>query len=331
MSRSRRRPTLQYHLHMGDEVPGFHVERHHDATCGGTLLTGLGRYFASGCNTEGEIRGCLAAGHHVGICMAGLTRGGEEALRGWLHEQMDAWGARGAWAWRRVFIDSGAFGETNFIDGAPVVARPIHPREWDARLQRVWQLAQVGGPRLHVVTPDRVAAQDYTLALLEVFRPWLLQLRLMGARLIVPVQKGPAFTMAAFAGECARVLGPLSDGCIWGIPSKKDATSLADLAAFAGGLPPGSAIHFLGMGPHSPRYAEAARVVEAAVPGAEVWSDSVRLKALAGQGRPLTEAHRQAEAAGHPAPRVESVRRVLNEDHMERIARATAAGWRDEE
>lgn len=316
---------------MGDEVPGFQVERHPDASGGGVLNSGLERYFASGCNTEGEVRGCLSARHHLGTCLADLTEGGEAALVEWLKEEMETWGKRGQWLWQRVFIDSGAFGETDFVDGRPVVARPISPAEWSQRLERTWHIARVGGPRLHVVTPDRVADQDYTLALLEVFRPWLLQLRLLGTRLIVPVQKGPGFTMAAFTRECARLLGPLAEGCIWGVPSKKDATSLEDLACFARELPVGSALHFLGMGPHSPRYPEALRVVEAAVPGVQVWSDSVRLKALAGQGRPLTEAHRKAEEAGHPTPRVESVRQVLQEDHAERMARAMAAGWRDEE
>lgn len=316
---------------MGDDAPGFEVSRHPDATCGGTLMTGLERYFASGCNTEGEVRGCLASAHNLGTCLADMTTSGEAALTEWLAQQSEVWNGRPGAYGSRVFVDSGAFGETDVVEGRPVVARPIGLDEWGRRLAACWRLATAGGPWLHVVTPDRVADQFHTLRLLEAFRPWLLQLKVLGVRFIVPVQKGPAFTMAAFAGECARVLGPLAAGCIWGIPSKKDATNMEDLAGFVRELSAGSAVHFLGMGPYSPKYPAALQVVKAAVPEAEVWSDSVRLKALAGQGRPLTEAHRQAAEAGHPAPRAESVRRVLHEDHVEQVARAVAAGWRDEE
>lgn len=321
-TRRRRKAALQYQLPMSNTVEGFEVKD-------GMLYTGLERYFAGGCNTESDVRGCLSAGSNLGICLADLTAGGEAALLEWLQEQMDLWGDAVHEESQRIFIDTGAFAETSFPNGRPVVTAPITMSEWAERYARVHALAPWGHARLHVVTPDRVADQLYTLELLRHLRPWLLGFWLHGVRLVVPVQKGPDFTMATFREACLEVLG-LEEGVIWGIPGKKDATSLEDLRAFAGALPEASAVHFLGMGPHSPHYPAALRVMRELRPDAEVWSDSVRLRALVGQGRPLTEATRAAEMEGHEAPRQVAVQRVLMGDHSERIAQARAAGWRDE-
>src|SRR6185503_5023636 len=92
---------------------------------------------------------------------------------------------------------------------------------------------------------------------------------------------------------------------IAGVPMKKDATSLEDLAELVRSFAPGQRVHLLGLGPESKRYAAAVATIRAACPTARITSDSVTLRRLVGRtngrggsARPLTRSSDEGRALG---------------------------------
>ncbi len=302
------------------------------------LFPGEANYFVSGSNHAGEIRGLALSGSNVGVsaCEVGPAAEAELALL--------------AGGMTKVFVDSGAFGEVAFGPTGPVVKARISDTEWAKRLALYERLATELGSQLYCVAPDMVAFQAETLARLARYAPEMKRLMALGVNLIVPVQKG-ALSMAEFATRAEAILG--TDEVVWGIPSKKDATSIADLEAFAEYLfmkAKPTRLHLLGLGPVSPRFMRAYNAVLLNSPWTTVYSDSVRITALVGRGvlrkngtmsppRPLTAASdavvAEAAAAGRALSVFEkksaSLMRVFHAELRSKAQEARRMGWFDPE
>lgn len=235
-------------------------------------------YFASGSNRPADIRGFGAIGHAIGVAAPEVSPAAEaELVRSTVP----------------VFVDSGAFSEVEFTAAGVVVVAPISDAEWRSRLALYKRLAVRMGARVHLVAPDRIGNQEETLARLARYAPELRELRALGARLLVPIQKGTK-TQAAFVQDAIGVLG--FDDFVHAIPSKKRATTLAELAAYVSEVRP-SAVHLLGLGIRNSN-APAALAILAGV--ASVSLDSNMIAANVGRGgrkpRPLTAARDAASA-----------------------------------
>jgi len=217
----------------------------------------------------GEDAGAAGRGHKVAI---------ELTAKGWA--MTDAEIEEIAASDSRVFVDSGAFGEVRFdpTAGGLVVHRPITHEDWIERLDAYERIATALGSRCYLVAPDRVGDQQETLLRLERYADRVRRLRDLGANIIVPIQRGE-LDGAEFDRLCSDVLGFFD--YVRGIPSKKAAASVDEIAALSRALPADARVHLLGLGPFGDRYDE---VVEALGRPAELVScDSVRIKALVGR------------------------------------------------
>jgi hypothetical protein len=253
-----------------------------------------------------------------------------------------------------VFVDSGAFSEVEFHDdGPPTYPKPISHGEWEKRLEKYDRLAAALGPQLFAVAPDKIADQDVTLERQRRYAGKVQQLLAKRANVLVPVQKGSRSMADFFTAELEALGVEPGDPRIYAaIPLKKDATSLEDLEAFVAETrdrfgfsceedpdrdPPVRGrmrLHFLGRGAYSPDYRATFDAVKRACPTAIVTSDSVRIRAMVGEDRPLTQAlgHLKALGVGEAGPRKRAALEATNEllDAIE-LGDANAAGWYDSE
>lgn len=252
-------------------------------------------YFVSGCNHAGEIRGVALAGLNVGIAVNELDAAG--------NAERELIGLAGTST--RIFVDSGAFGEVRFDPSAGrlVIDEEISDAEWESRLDTYERLATALTEQVYVVAPDCVGHQAETLARLTKYASRVRGLAQLGAHVIVPVQKGE-LPMARFWVEAVRILELPAERLVAGIPSKKDATTTLDVAAFVRDAVP-ARVHFLGLGPKSRRYDDVMQAVRVGAKGRqmpEVLMDSVRITALVGRSggyvRPLTAARDALIAEG---------------------------------
>lgn len=277
-----------------------------------------GIYFASGSNRVSMIRGVTAAGRAVGVA-ANEIRATSEAE---LHKL--------AGTGIPVFVDSGAFGEVQFnaphehrknskacregtCPGAGklpfprepamtfVATKPITHEAWQKVLGLYARLGKSLGPQLYVVAPDRVGDQVQTAERLKRYATQLRELRKTGAHIIVALQRanpsvpGSNLTSAAFDRKVEKILG--FDDYVRGIPSKKGATTVAELKAFVTDLRKRVAqprVHLLGKGLPFSKAAERAAYIDA-LQGVSVTADSVRLLAICGEGRGLYEMRKKME------------------------------------
>ena len=243
-------------------------------------------YFASGSNRPADIRGFASVGHPIGVAAPEVSPAAElELVRSSVP----------------VFVDSGAFSEVVFEATGVRVVKPITDAEWRKRLALYRRLAVAMGPRVSIVAPDRIADQEETLRRLALYAPELRELRALGARILVPVQKGTR-TQAAFVREVVLVLG--FDDFVHAIPSKKQATTMVELAAYVAEVKP-RAVHLLGLGIRNAS-APAALAILAEVD--EVSLDSNLIAARVGRGaapRILTRArdHAARILARNPSPK----------------------------
>jgi len=198
-------------------------------------------YFASGSNRVGEIRGLAAVGHDVGVAVPELN---EKALA-----ELEALAGSDV----QVFADSGAFGEVTFDPavGGCVVVKPITDAEWVRRLAIYRRLAIALGSQVWIVAPDRVGDQATTLARLERYRDQVVELHELGARVLLPAQRGDV-SQAEFYRQACDVLGFAP---VPALPCKKAATSPAEAAAFVAEIEPAH-VHLLGCGPRNRQAAE---------------------------------------------------------------------------
>lgn len=285
-------------------------------------------HFQSGANRVAEIRALVATGNNVGVAVNEVSENGLAEL------------ASLAGLVVNVFVDSGAFGEVSFTP-APTISKPIDAAEWEKRLAKYDRLAVALRDQVYLVAPDCVAHQAETLTRLHTYGRRILGWLAAGANVIVPVQKGE-LSMADFTESVVWDLveqnddltyrASLRSNLIWGVPMKKDATSLDELRTFVRTVRP-SRIHLLGCGHKSKTYAAALQVVtEECGDECEVYSDSVRITALVGKtngrnGGPRSITKYLAEGKGPEY----AVGRAMTDELREDVARAQAAGWSDPE
>lgn len=224
--------------------------------------------------------------------------------------------------------------------GKLVVKKAITDKEWERRLSIMLHLAMTFRTRARIVAPDLVGDQDRTLARLETYKHHVRAIAAYRSQIIVPVQKGALPMSEMFRRACEILMLP--EAPIAGIPMKKDATSLADLAELVDSLPwYGARIHLLGLGPESKRFAKVIRCIKSRRPNAEITSDSVTIRRLVGRTngrggtpRKLTKYQDDARALGLTTPfdiKSYGLGKVSMDSIEESIDRAHAQGWFDEE
>lgn len=290
------------------------------------------RHFWSGVNHAGEVHGLM--GEWIGIaathCSAALL------------EALDTYAGA-----KHVFVDSGAFSEVEFGANGPRVVKPITHAEWLRRFDVYREIAAAHRTRAYLVTPDQVGNQAVTLERLtrygHIMRALVLWHR---CRVIVPVQKG-ADSMADFFTRSLLALRlPRYDDVgepIWpiaGIPMKKDATSIEELAEFAEAMPNGAHFHLLGLGPESKRYGQAIAAIKRVNPDAVITSDSNTIRRLVGRTngrgggpRALTRATDAARSRGLSGSNLKAAAlgEVTLALHRAELQRAYESGWSDPE
>jgi hypothetical protein len=284
----------------------------------GNQLLDTELHFCSGANRPAEIRALVATGNNVGIAVNEIGEAGLQVIEE----------SRGNY-WQRFFVDSGAFSEVTFGANGPQITRPISDAEWTKRLARYDRLAVSMGKQVYLVAPDCVAHQDETLARLAKYSAQIVGWMVEGANVIVPVQKGK-LSMPEFTRAVARILGAAAQLVIWGVPMKKDATSVDELRAFVAAVKP-ARMHLLGIGPKSKGYRAAVAAVVGESPDCEVYSDSVRITALVGRNngpgggpRPITKYLAEGKGPEY------AVRRAMMDELSHDVAEAEADGWIDE-
>lgn len=200
-----------------------------------------------------------------------------------------------------VFVDSGAFGEVAWDPATErmIDVRPIDDAQWQERLDAYRSIAGALGPRAWLVAPDKVGDQDETLRRLRRYAGRVRGLRALGARIIVPLQRG-RLSGADFDRACAEALG--FDDYVRGIPAKKAAATVDEIGELSRALPAGARVHLLGLGPWGQRYRDVLAALDR--PAELVTCDCVRLRALVGRTngpgygpRILTELTDKARAA----------------------------------
>lgn len=242
--------------------------------------------FASGSNRVADIRGFSAIGRAIGVAFPELTHEAEMELTGLANTGVP------------VFVDSGAFSEIEFGPAGPVVVKPITEAGWTRILALYRRLATALGSSVYVVAPDRIGDQEHTLALLTRWADDLREIAALGANVLVPIQKGTR-TQAEFHRAVEAVLG---FDFTPAIPSKKNATTVAELTAYVEAIHP-RRIHLLGMGETGQKAAQALAAIAKHAPGCVVTMDSNLIMANVGRtngragGRsPLTHARDVAQA-----------------------------------
>lgn len=217
----------------------------------------------------GDDAGRPGSGHRVVV---------ELSRSGWRMSpaQLDELAASGS----RVFVDSGAFSEVTFGANGPTVVAPITDADWRERLAAMTRIGERLGSRAYLVAPDQVGDQAETLRRLERYAEAVRGWRRAGANVIVVLQAGE-LSQSEMDRQVTELLG--FGDYVRGIPSKKAAASTEQIAALVTELPRGARVHLLGLGPHSPRFAQVVDAIEAAGNDVVIYCDSVRLKALVGR------------------------------------------------
>lgn len=238
-------------------------------------------YFASGTNEAPQIEGMADSGWDIGVAAQHVRDRAEAALAALAGSDVD------------VFVDSGAFSEVEFPGGVPTVVKPISSAEWLGRLGLYLRLAKALGSQLYCVAPDLVAHQAETLERLGTYLPQLLQLKALGANVLVPMQKG-AMSQVEFAGQVDALLG--AGWWLPALPCAKAATSAAEVAEFVAARKP-KHVHLLGIGPWS-RKAGGARAYLAPFAGTTttVSMDSAWIPAKVGKAKSRIYTKAQAAA-----------------------------------
>lgn len=289
------------------------------------------RHFVSGVNHPGEVKGLALSGRSVGIT---FTEVGEALL-----EELTLY----AGGCLDVFVDSGAFSEVHFGPQGREVVAPITEEGWQERLQLYRRIAGDFRDHAFLVLPDAVGDQGETFARLQCYASEARELSQLGARLILPVQRGQ-LDGVDFVEAALKVLGLGLDRLVLGIPAKKAATTPDELTALCRALwtrgADCPAFHLLGMGPKSKDWDAMRDAVRDWFPDAVVYSDSVdvrrevgRTNGRGGGPRRLTEAQDRARAAGCDAygVKAQSLIETGHEDIRHAAQAARRAGWFDPE
>jgi hypothetical protein len=247
-------------------------------------------HFASGSNCVGDIRGLAVAGHDVGVAFPSIR---EKSIR-----ELEKLAGTDV----QVFIDSGAFSEVDFRPG-PVVVDAIPDSYWPRLLDCYERLATVLGDQLHCVAPDKVGFQEETLERLSAHVPQLRRIAALGARVLVPMQRG-ALSQSEFHAAVTELLGDMD--WIPALPCKKAATTPAQAADFAREVQPRQ-LHLLGLGSGGKLVCDFLSQVSEAAPGCMVQLDACLIRRLVGTDKAArfeSEGKRRLTFALHLAARV---------------------------
>jgi hypothetical protein len=268
-------------------------------------------YYFSGSNHAGEIRALSQLGLGIGVSADQVVRqrdgGAERELLRLVTERNDV----------HLFLDSGAFAEVAFTKSGERYVRNngkafITEAAWNKRLDFMIRVTRVAGGHVTVIAPDSVGDQWETIQRLRTHRDKVRKLRALGARIIVPIQRG-SWSMYDMDRIVASTLG--TNDYVRGIPSSKAAASLPELKQFLAALKADGnnpELHLLGMGPLRDVYAD----FIAATAGAPlVTCDSCLIRSKSGwHNGPIDP------ATGKPGPRMITITREAI------IAEMTAAG-----
>lgn len=138
----------------------------------------------------------------------------------------------------RTFVDSGAFGK--FRKGEEFTVS-----EFVGILQNYVKLAEITKGNITLVAPDVIGNQKRTLELIERFADDLRELLFLGVDLIIPVQKGEAYSHTKVIERYSELIG--STDFRVGIPSNEAALSIDEVfEILESGV---RKVHFLGMSP----------------------------------------------------------------------------------
>lgn len=219
-------------------------------------------YFCSGASAPADMRGLSRIRHPLGVSVPFLSGPALEYLCT----------LRGVCP---VFVDTAAFSEVD-RDGAVIV--PITDDAWIGRTAVMHRIAAALGDGCLLVAPDRVGDQQETLRRLALFSDVMRACAALGARIVVPIQRG-GMSATMFHDAAACLLGvPF----VAGIPGNKAAMPPHELEDFLRARRP-AAVHLLGVGPRGPRYQALVDVLRRFVPDAAVSCDSNALAAAVGK------------------------------------------------
>jgi hypothetical protein len=243
-------------------------------------------YYLSGASAPADLRGLARIRHPLGVSIPELS---EPALD-------EVCSLRGICD---VFVDTAAFSE---VDESCAVVSPILDPAWVERTRVMHRIAVALGAGAVLVAPDRVGDQQETLRRLALFADVMRACAALGARIVVPIQRG-ALSPTMFDDCCTAVLG-----CefIRGIPGNKAAMPTGVLETYLRARRP-AAVHLLGVGPRGQRYQALVDVLRRFVPGAAVSCDSNGLAAIVGRtngrrGAPRALTAWQAHFEGRSSP-----------------------------
>lgn len=231
-------------------------------------------YFISGASAPADIWGLAGWSVPLGVSLPELSAAGLALL-------CDHW----KMPLLRVFADSGAFSE---VDREGNVVAEISDDAWVERMRTMHLLAATfgppaplgdHGPRLWLVAPDRVGNQPETLRRLALHAEAVRACHALGARVVVPIQRG-RMTVAAFDRACCEALG--FEDFTRGIPGNKVAMPAEELEAFLRARRP-VRIHLLGVGPRGRSYGPLTTLIRRVMGEVELTCDSNALAANVGR------------------------------------------------
>lgn len=143
-----------------------------------------------------------------------------------------------------VFVDSGAFSEVEFEQGARREVRPLPEDHWTGCFLQIQAIAAYLEPgRVWFVTPDAVGDQAETLRRAARWAPSVETCRALGALAVVPIQRGDQ-APAVFAEDLTSYHGV----DVWGVPRNKAAMTQDEFAMLPKALPLRRPLHFLRAG-----------------------------------------------------------------------------------
>jgi 3'-phosphoadenosine 5'-phosphosulfate sulfotransferase (PAPS reductase)/FAD synthetase len=279
--------------------------------------------FRSGASDITSMRGYIAAGRAIGVEVNQLSAPSKAVL------------AEAVLYGHPAFVDSGAF--PAFRRGKRLTAAEFDRvlGEYEGLMDET--ASHIGRPELrgqpqwqrgwYFVMPDVIGDQAESQRLQHVFAPRIRRLIDRGANVLVPLQRGER-SLAEVYQDTVENLG--TDKFVSALPSNEAAVPPAELLDFVRTAKP-RAIHLLGLGKQTLVDAWRRRFVQAVRPRLiVVTADANRLRAIVGQGRPLTTAvNEEAErvladlaVAGHPLPpRARLLRMIRPRMRAEALAR----------
>lgn len=227
--------------------------------------------FRSGASAPSIFAGYAAAKVPIGVSLAELSPG--SATWPQLFDYARAGG--------EVFVDTGAF--TAFTKKRPM--------DWQAITRTYRMLMERGqGARLRIVAPDVIGDQAASLDLLAQHRQVVRDMIAAGHDVLVPVQRGAMPPYEAWRRAVA-ILG--TDDFTASVPSRAEAFTAAELANLMGGPDKPRRVHLLGVAGNLKKLAGLVGIIHGASPDTLISSDANRLRAMVGEGRPITEERRK--------------------------------------